>query len=114
MKKSLKSRILDYLEKKGEWVHKGDIGKLAEKAGYLSENAGRRCREMATGKTSSGEPCEIMLEKKVVKSSKSRVRSTWYKALYPQQRIVSYVDLPEGRKQIITYERNPNKPKSYT
>ena len=56
-------------------MHKGDICKLAEQAGYLAENAGRRCREMVTGKTSSGKPCPIVLERKEVKGS------VWYRSL---------------------------------
>lgn len=48
MKKlSLSKRIEKYLEKRyPDFVHSGEIERLALQAGYKSSNAGRRCREM--------------------------------------------------------------------
>ncbi len=46
-KKSLKSRIFNFLRSRpNEYIHKGVIEDLARQAGYLADNAGRRCREL--------------------------------------------------------------------
>lgn len=47
---SLKQILLDYLNKQENWVTKGELGIVAEKAGYLPESCGRHLRKMAEDK----------------------------------------------------------------
>lgn len=87
---SLKNRILSYLEKHGGWVASGEIQRRALDVGYSSpQNAGRRCRELV-----EDEKLEV----------EYRHGHAWYRAKTPKQRSVYYVNLPEGRKEIVTYE----------
>lgn len=44
-KKTLRQRIINYLQKQGTFVASGEIQRLAMNAGYTAQNAGRRCRE---------------------------------------------------------------------
>lgn len=49
MKKSLRERIIAYLQKRDYFVASGDIQRLAQENGYYSpQNAGRRLRELQT------------------------------------------------------------------
>jgi hypothetical protein len=44
---SLKDKILNYLKEKDDWVHKGEIGRVAvNQWNFENENMGRRCREL--------------------------------------------------------------------
>lgn len=48
MKKSLKERIVAYLQKRNYFVASGDIQRLAMESGFYSpQNSGRRLRELA-------------------------------------------------------------------
>lgn len=68
MKLSLSKRIENYLKKNGGWIHKGTISDLARQAGYSSENAGRRLREL----------CEAgIIEVKYEKGREAEL--AWYK-----------------------------------
>lgn len=69
MKESLSKRIEKYLRKYDGWLHSAEIERLALQAGYKSSNAGRRCREMTSGKLSNGRTCPIVLERKEEKGS---------------------------------------------
>jgi DNA-binding Lrp family transcriptional regulator len=46
-KTSLKSRIVRYVSRKGDWVNGATIERLAMEAGFKASNASRRCRELA-------------------------------------------------------------------
>lgn len=64
---SLKDKIFQYLKDQSpRIVHKGEIGKLAVlEWGYENENAGRRCRELATAgliKRIENEKGEVMYQ----------------------------------------------------
>jgi len=63
-KPSLSKRIQNYLQKMNCYVNSGEIERLALQAGFKSSNAGRRYREMVTGKLSDGKTCPIVLERK--------------------------------------------------
>lgn len=82
--KSLKDRIRLFL-KRGwlrdpeRWCNGGTIERLAIEAGYKGQTAGRRCREMESGKLSNGKTCPIVLESKLVKNPKTGVESVWYR-----------------------------------
>ena len=43
---SLKNRIVRFLKNYPRWFNVGEIEGLAKDAGYLAQNAGRRCREL--------------------------------------------------------------------
>lgn len=47
MKNSLKTILLDYLNTHEGWITKGQLGLVAEQAGYLPESCGRHLRKMA-------------------------------------------------------------------
>lgn len=57
---TLKARIIQHCkERPNEWVHKGELGRLAVlEWGYENENMGRRCRELEN---------EGVLERRIVK-----------------------------------------------
>ena len=90
-KKSLKQRIQEYLERKDDWVHKGTICKLAEQAGYLPDNAGRRCRELEN-------EGEVIREERKGK----RVKSVWYRAKNKRKKVVYKIEGLD--KEIVKYE----------
>jgi hypothetical protein len=63
MKKlSLKTQLLERLQKYGDWVPRGRIEEKSKEWGFLAENGNRRCREMVSGKLSNGKTCPIVLE----------------------------------------------------
>src|SRR3990167_1247746 len=99
-KLSLSKRIENYLEKQGVWVHSRDLERLAMEAGYKSSNAGRRCREMVSGKNSAGLPIPITLERKEERGS------VWYK--YKQNVKV------EVKPKVKVVERNGNQVALFT
>ena len=72
-KKSLKTRILNYIRKQEGWVNGGTIEELAMKASYKASNASRRCRELENGGL-------IQREKRKGK----RTSSVWYRASSPK------------------------------
>lgn len=82
MANSLKNRILNYIRKSDGWINGGELEKLAESVGYKASNASRRCRELYN---------EDLLERKVEKSTNSKVASVWYRAKAPQSIIKYYV-----------------------
>lgn len=76
MKKvSLSKRILNYCRARQTWISGGELERLAMEAGFKSSNAGRRCREMESGISSDGRPCEIVLERRMISGT------VFYKAL---------------------------------
>lgn len=92
---TLKQRIKDYLDKKADWVNGGEIERLAQQVGYKASTASRICRELA----------EIGdIEHKYQEGTKRKIKTVWYRSKTPKKRVVYYVDLPEGRKEIVKYE----------
>ena len=69
--KSLKTRLKDYLDKTGVYIHKGQLERLAIEAGFLGDNAGRRLRELA-------EDCLI--------ERMEKDGSVWYRSLQPKKK----------------------------
>ena len=88
----LKQRILNYLEKRGDWVNGGEIERLAEGAGYKASNASRRCRELYEN------------DKIDRDDQRDKKRTVWYRAKHPKKPVKLLVKLPEGVKEIIQYE----------
>lgn len=98
MKKlSLSKRIENYLKRNGGWVNGGELERLAMSVGYKASNASRRCREMASGISSNGNPCPIVLEKKEENGS------VWYRYItqYQKKEVPVLVDDENGRRVII-------------
>lgn len=87
MKKiSLKQRILNYLDKRGDFVSSGEIQRLSMQVGYFSpSNASRRLRELAE---------DEKLEVKYINGH------AWYKTVSPKKRVV-YRD-PETKAILAT------------
>lgn len=48
---TLKSILLNYINSQENWITKGELGIITEKAGYLPESCGRHLRFMAGGAT---------------------------------------------------------------
>lgn len=94
MSNSLKQRIKNYLDKYGDWLVKEKICELAKSAGYSSENAGRRLRELAE---------DDLIEVEYRKGQKGQELS-FYRTKTPKKRIAYKIQLPEGIKEIIKYE----------
>lgn len=78
-KKSLATRITEYLQKIDHWVCGGDIQELAMKAGYEAQNAGRRLRELTEDGT---------LEVKYVRGNNNQ-DVAWYR--YKKQEVLKKV-----------------------
>lgn len=78
-KPSLKERILKYIRNSSGWVNGGELERLAENNGYKASNASRRCRELENKKH---------LERKIERSSNSKIASVWYRAKPPVSTIV--------------------------
>ena len=51
MEKTLKQILLDEINQTEGWLTKGQLGLVAERAGYLPESCGRHLRFMAGGAT---------------------------------------------------------------
>lgn len=85
-KLSLKTRIKNYLDKKGKFVNGGEIERKAMELGYKASNASRRCRELYEDK---------LIDRKEEKGT------VWYKTLKPLSKINYYITLPDGTKQLV-------------
>lgn len=93
MKKTpLKQRILNYLNRRGEWVNGGEIERLAESAGYKGSNASRRCRELYE---------EDLIDRD---DNRDKKHTVWYRSKTPLKKVYYKVMLPEGEKIITAYE----------
>lgn len=81
MKKSLRDRLLKYIRNQyPNWIAKGELLRLVqENTNNLSDNAGRRLREMESGLLSNGKTCPKVIEKR------PDGKSIDYRALPPKQ-----------------------------
>ena len=93
-------------EKYPRFVNGGDFERLAMDNGYKASNAGRRCRELETGKDSNGTPIRKALFKNPDPTLKS-VEYRWIPDLTPKD-----FDLPmsafEKKDEFKPIFRNPN------
>ena len=97
-KPSLSKRIERYCRKNyPSWIPSMTLERLALQEGYKSSNAGRRCREMQSGKLSDGKTCPIVLERREVEGVVE------YRYLMSNVQRVSY-RIPELDKEIIMYQ----------
>ena len=93
MKLSLSKRILNYARNQyPNWINGGEFERLAMEAKYKASNASRRCREMESGKLSSGKTCPIVLEKE-------ERDSVWYRATAPRETLEYKME--DGTIQLI-------------
>lgn len=90
MKKSLKIRLLDYLDRYGDWVIKEAIIRQAQKAGYSSENAGRRLRKLA----------ELDIIDVTYRKGKQGQELSYYKTKSPKKKVALYA-LIDGEKVLV-------------
>ena len=95
MKQSLRERLLKYIRNQyPNWIAKGELLRLVqENTNNLSDNAGRRLREMESGLLSNGKTCPIVIEKR------PDGKSIDYRALPPKE-IVKYT-MEDGTTKII-------------
>ena len=70
MHESLKTHLFKYLRSKpNEWIHGEELRRLGDELGYMTENAGRRLRELETAGR---------IEKKL-EATKDHHKTTWYR-----------------------------------
>lgn len=91
MKRSLKQRIKDYLDKRGEFVNGGEIERLAMAHGYKASNASRRLRELYE---------DELVERD---DRRDKKRTVWYRSLSPKKK-VAYRNPETGEVLAVVYQ----------
>jgi hypothetical protein len=93
--KTLKDRIISYLQRQGTFVNAGELERLSLEAGYKGSTCSRTCRELAE---------ENILEAEERKNPNTGRNSVWYKISGQTFKKIIYT-VPELGKRIEVYEK---------